>query len=72
MVSRNETNTARRNETLHDPNALHSYAARQNNMKAVSGSDDVIMSLANAYENQRARQVTEWEQMRRQAVLHDA
>lgn len=24
-------------------------------------ADDVILSLANAYENQRARQVTEWE-----------
>jgi hypothetical protein len=26
-------------------------------------NDDVIMSLANAYENQRARQVTEWERV---------
>lgn len=26
--------------------------------------DDVIVSLANAHENRRARQVTEWEQMR--------
>jgi hypothetical protein len=24
-------------------------------------ADDVILSLANAYENKRARQVTEWE-----------
>ncbi|MFN0277963.1 MAG: hypothetical protein ACKVRN_05100 [Pyrinomonadaceae bacterium] len=29
-------------------------------------SDDLILSLANALENRRARQVTEWEQMRRQ------
>ena len=27
-------------------------------------SDDVIASLANAHENRRARQVTEWERMR--------
>ncbi len=27
--------------------------------------DDLIVSLANAHENRRARQVTEWEQMRR-------
>ncbi|MEQ1606230.1 MAG: hypothetical protein ABL999_15325 [Pyrinomonadaceae bacterium] len=28
--------------------------------------DDLIVSLANAHENRRARQVTEWESMRRQ------
>lgn len=28
--------------------------------------DDVIASLANATENRRARQVSEWERMRRQ------
>jgi hypothetical protein len=27
--------------------------------------DDLIISLANAHENRRARQVTEWESMRR-------
>lgn len=26
-------------------------------------NDDVIMSLSNAYENQRARQVSEWERV---------
>jgi hypothetical protein len=26
--------------------------------------DDLIVSLANAHENRRARQVTEWEEMR--------
>ncbi len=26
-------------------------------------ADDVILSLANAYENKRARQVTEWERV---------
>jgi hypothetical protein len=29
-------------------------------------SDDLIVSLADAYENQRARQVFEWEKIRRQ------
>jgi putative NIF3 family GTP cyclohydrolase 1 type 2 len=29
-------------------------------------NDDLIMSLSNAYENQRARQVFEWEKIRRQ------
>ncbi|HQZ97457.1 MAG TPA: hypothetical protein PLP21_14140 [Pyrinomonadaceae bacterium] len=28
--------------------------------------DDLIVTLANAHENRRARQVTEWERMRRQ------
>jgi len=28
--------------------------------------DDLIVALANTHENQRARQVTEWEGMRRQ------
>ncbi|MEO7539217.1 MAG: hypothetical protein ABIV21_04275 [Pyrinomonadaceae bacterium] len=31
--------------------------------------DDVILSLANAYENRRARQATEWERMRQQNFL---
>ena len=26
-----------------------------------TSADDIILSLANAYENRRARQVTEWE-----------
>lgn len=29
-------------------------------------NDDLIVSLADAYENQRARQVIEWEKIRRQ------
>ena len=31
-------------------------------------SDDLIGSLADAYENQRARQVVEWERLRRQNI----
>ena len=30
--------------------------------------DDLILSLANAHENRRARQVTEWEKMRQHHV----
>ena len=30
--------------------------------------DDLIVSLSNAHENAKARQVTEWERMRRQNV----
>ena len=31
-------------------------------------NDDLILSLSDAYENQRARQVVEWEKVRRQNV----
>ncbi len=31
-----------------------------------SGGDDLIKSLSDAYENKRARQVLEWEKLRRQ------
>jgi hypothetical protein len=35
-------------------------------------NDEVIVSLSDAYENKRARQVTEWERLRRQAVRRSA
>ena len=71
MVARNETDTPRQNETVRDPNstAVNSFASyRSTKIMAAPPSDDVIVSLANAYENQRARQVTEWEQMGRRAL----
>ncbi len=41
------------------------HTSRSNNTNA-RPFDDVIASLANATENRRARQVNEWERMRRQ------
>ncbi|MET0752558.1 MAG: hypothetical protein ABWZ66_04265, partial [Pyrinomonadaceae bacterium] len=35
-------------------------------------NDDLIVSLSNAYENKRARQVVEWENIRRQNVQRAA
>ncbi|HXG82995.1 MAG TPA: hypothetical protein VNI84_03115 [Pyrinomonadaceae bacterium] len=35
-------------------------------------SDDLIGTLADAYENKRARQVIEWEKMRRQNIQRAA
>jgi hypothetical protein len=35
-------------------------------------NDDLIVSLADAYENKRARQVVEWEKIRRQNVQRAA
>ena len=58
-----------------DRTTAHDHA-RKNNSQTLTDSrshntnarpfDDVIASLANATENRRARQVSEWERMRRQ------
>ena len=37
----------------------------RSNIKNAPRFDDLIVSLANAHENRRARQVTEWERMLR-------
>ena len=39
---------------------------------ALSGEDELVSSLTNAYENRRARQVFEWEVTRRRAVETNA
>ncbi len=67
MVSRNDTTTLRRTDNSRDleSNTSRSLSAKRDKPK----TDDIIMSLANSYENKRARQVTEWEMMRRNARL---
>jgi hypothetical protein len=40
--------------------------------RALSGEDDLVSSLSNAYENRRARQVFEWEITRRRAAESNA
>ena len=47
------------------PDALSTRGPQNKNILV----DDVIVSLANAYENRRARQATEWERMRQQNFL---
>jgi hypothetical protein len=37
------------------------FSSSQNHAKDNPRTDDVIVSLANAHENRRARQVNEWE-----------
>lgn len=68
MVNRNETNIARPNDRSSNTsfNPEH-FPAQQS--KTI---DDVIYSLANASENRRARQVTEWERLRRQIFSAEA
>ena len=48
----------------HASEALHP----QRNHRENTVNDELIGSLANAHENRRALQVTEWEQMRRQRL----
>lgn len=62
MVNRNEPNTARPN----DRNSNSSYKFEHFPTQKPTNIDDVIYSLANTIENRRARQVTEWERLRRQ------
>lgn len=65
MVNRNETNTARQNDK--SSFSAENFPARQTQYKELA-PDDLIVSLANAHENKRAQQVTEWEKLRVQNV----
>ena len=59
-------NANRRKQTDYNPDVLSTRGPNLTNNLSV---DDVIVSLANAYENRRARQATEWERMRQQNFL---
>lgn len=47
-------------------------SARISKQKETFLNDDLIMSLAETYENKRARQVVEWEKIRRQNAARAA
>ena len=75
MVNRTNRNVAREVDKLtkSDAAAARNYIAktlssRNTNSKESPLVDDVIAQLANAHENRRARQVTEWERMPGQRV----
>lgn len=57
MVKRNHTRIDREISNPHSDNA----SARSASQTSTNPNDDVIVTLANAHENKRARQVTEWE-----------
>jgi hypothetical protein len=64
MVNRKNTTARnidkpRENERSNQPLSTQQRSSKRER----SLNDDVIMSLSNAYENQRARQVTEWERV---------
>lgn len=60
MVKRTNTDIAREIDKT-PPAHSDRTSARQSSPKEKSKTDDIIMSLSNAYENKRARQVFEWE-----------
>lgn len=62
MANRNDTTTARPN----DRNSIPSYRLEPFRKQQTRNIDDVIYSLADRPENRCARQVTEWERLRRQ------
>lgn len=79
MVNRNDENVAREIDRVSEketsqvrnfsPETLYS---RQNTIKDSSLAEEVIGSLSDAYENQRARQVTEWERLLKQNMQRAA
>lgn len=73
MVKQTSQTIASQIEKLNDSEtqAVASYisqllSGRISQSKNNVTSDDLIVSLSDAYENQRARQVFEWERVRRQ------
>ena len=72
MVNRNTPHAARNTENLGSNISLKasdrspSLPSRKHSNENPA-NDDLICSLSDAYENQRARQVFEWERTRRQA-----
>lgn len=76
MVNRKNRNVAKEIELLNKPETSAKsehiskpHSARQSKSKE---NDDLIVSLSDAYENKRARQVFEWERIRRQNVQRAA
>ena len=73
MVKRNEQNVASEIDKLNEKEtlAVANYIStlltkRISKSKDNQTNDDLIVSLSDAYENKRARQVFEWEKLRRQ------
>jgi len=68
-----EINKLNENETLAVVNYISQLlSTRISKQTENSTNDDFIVSLSDAYENKRARQVFEWEKVRRQNVQRAA
>ncbi len=74
MVNRDEIRTPNRTKTKNESERSNRRSALPANYSALSqaNSDDVLLSLIDAHENRRARQVSEWEMLRRQAMRRAA
>lgn len=56
-------------ETLIPIKPISTLLSKRNSKES---NDDLIVSLSDAYENKRARQVFEWEKLRRQSLQRAA
>ena len=79
MVKQNNTNVAteinklNENESLAVLDYISTLLTKRNSKsKDNQSNDDLIVLLSDAYENKRARQVMEWERVRRQNVQRAA
>lgn len=78
MVNQASTNSTRDIDKRNDKDNLavsgltELLSSRRSRSKENPINDELIVSLSDAYENKRARQVTEWELLRRQAVRRSA
>ncbi len=72
MVNQMNTTAAREPGKLTPAAAARNYNAKNSTSRSVDNVivDEVIASLANAHENRRARQVTEWERMGGRQLQH--
>ena len=69
MVKHIERDVAPDNLNAYDAAAVinHAFSSTRSQTKKEFFNDDLIVSLADSYENKRARQVTEWEMRQRVA-----
>jgi hypothetical protein len=79
MANRNSTNVEVEIDKLNEADAASVLAyisrllsSRKPQSRETTLNDPLILSLSDAYENQRARQVTEWERLYRQNVQRAA
>lgn len=62
MVKQTPTNRSRK-DTTPNSRSIHSSLSADRQFQRNNAQDEVILNLANAYENQRAQQVHEWERV---------
>ena len=74
MVNRDEVRAPNRTKIKNENDGSNRRTALPANYSALSqaNSDDVLLSLIDAHENKRARQVSEWEMLRRQSMRRAA